>query len=481
MPIEVSLRKLLHRKSWEYLNALPTANTSGACVVSDKFNILKNNPIYLMAGYSSIFRYDGTEDGFTQLPNSGLAGTFGLGACMDLRYLGAMGGVFNQTSTGGSATTIQTNKTIVKSLSGCRLMVISGTGVGYDNFVTSNTIGANSVITVPQVGSFTFDATTVFRIFSGSLWVQGSSTSAGFSVYDIATNTWTAKTPVGVTWGTDAKLVSTPGAVETFSTNDATGGTSNTISDSTKTWVARMWKNYQVRIYEGTGIGQIRTISDNTTTTITVSSNWTVTPDATSKFKIEGNDDYFYLIGNSAPTTYRFSVSAGTWTNVSPTVARSGNPTAGMSGNWIDSVSGWEIPSTGTVPLLTTGIYRQNGRYIFSFRGGASSTLDVYDIAANTWINDVSYGSKMETFSTGSSSFDYNGNIYIQKEVTGRIYKFNISEWNMESFNTCPAVQGSATVGDKMCMLTLKDGSTELNWLYTCINSQLTFMRVLVI
>lgn len=480
MPIEVSLRKTVHRKSWEYLAPTTVANSAGACIVSDKFNLIKNNPIFLMSSYSGIFRYDGHEDGFVGLPNSGLAGTFGAGACMELRALGAMGGVFNQTSVSGTSTTISTNKTIVTNLAGIRLVVISGTGVGYDNVIVSNTIGTNSVITVTPVAPFTFDSTTVFRIYSGSLWAHGAGASAGFSVYDIATNVWNARATIGTTFGTDGQLVSTIGASGAFSTNDATSGSSNTIVDNTKTWTSGMWVNYQVRIYEGAGIGQIRTISSNSATTLTVSSNWTVTPDSTSKFKIEGNDDFFYLLGNNNVTLYKFTVSTNTWATVSPVAARQSNPGGGLTANWIDSVESWELPTSGTPTLMATGLYQQNGRYIFSFRGNVTNILDIYDIAGNTWISNVPYGGQFETFTSGSSNCDYKGNIYIQKEATGRIFKFSVKDWSLQAFNTSPAVQGSATVGNKMCIISVKDGD-ELSWLYSIVSSQFTFMRVLII
>lgn len=481
MATTVNLRKLLHRKSWEYTCPVPTINSTGHFIVSDKFNLISNSLIFLCAGYSAIWRYDGDEDSWVQLPNSGLTGTFGAGACGELRALGAMGGVFNQTATAGTTTTITTNRTIVRSLKDRKLRVVSGTGVGYEGLISSNTIGTNSVITLAVANGVAFDNTTVFQVFSGSYWLQGASASAGFGVYDLATNTWTAKTAVGVTWGTDGQLVSTLSSAGYFVSTLATSATSTTIVDSTKSWLTNMWSNYQVRIISGTGIGQIRTISSNTGTTLTISSAWTVTPDNTSTFVIEGNDDYFYLLGNSAVTLYRYSVTSNTWTTLSPSVARASSAGAGLSGNWIDNVSDWTLNTDGSANLLTTGLYKQNGRYIFSFRGSASNSLDIYDIAANTWINNVSYGNQMETFSTGSASIDFKGNIYLQKENTGRIFKFNIKDWVMQSFSYCPAVQSTATAGNKMAILPYQDGGTEIPFMYTMVSSQTTFLRTIII
>ena len=69
------------------------------------------------------------------------------------------------------------------------------------------------------------------------------------------------------------------------SSGTATAGTSTTLSDSTKAW-----PNYAgstVRIVSGTGAGQSRTISSNTTTQLTVSTAWTTIPTTSSVYAIE--------------------------------------------------------------------------------------------------------------------------------------------------------------------------------------------------
>jgi len=120
---------------------------------------------------------------------------------------------------------------------------------------------------------------------------------------------------------------------EVMSSGTATSATATTLVCSTKTYTTNNWVNYQVRITGGTGIGQIRTITANTGTTLTVAT-WTVTPDATSKFEITPNDDFIYLLGNNAVTMYRFSITSNTWTTMAPTTARGGNAVAGMSANF---------------------------------------------------------------------------------------------------------------------------------------------------
>jgi len=62
--------------------------------------------------------------------------------------------------------------------------------------------------------------------------------------------------------------------------------TANTLTDTTKSWTANAFTNSYVRITGGTGAGQTRLISSNTATTLTVSQNWTTTPNNTSTYEI---------------------------------------------------------------------------------------------------------------------------------------------------------------------------------------------------
>jgi len=477
MTTTVNLKKLLHPKRWENRTPCPANSTAGSFIVADKYDLINGAKAFYVQSASVIYMYEGDEDSWLQLPASGLGGTFGAGACGEFRALGAMGGTFNQTVTAGGAASLTTNKTIVRSLAGMRIRAISGTGVGFDGTVVSNTIGANSVITTSG-GSFGAD--TVFQLFSGSLWVATAG-AIGFGVYDRATNAWTARSVTGLpAWGTDAQLVSTIGSAKEFATGTATAGGATTLTNSAKTWGTNMWANYQVRIKSGTGVGQIRTIASNTGTVLTVSAAWAVNPDATSVYAIEGNSDYMYLLGNNAVTLYRYTVSTNTWATLSPTAARAGAMAAGGSANWIDSVTGWDNETLVNHNQAGT-IYRQNGRYIYSFRGGAVSTLDVYDIAANTWVSNLTYGNQQETFTTGSHSCDANGFIYLQKEATGRSFRFYVGMNLMTSLSTNVTPQGAVLVGNRMFVLPYTDGATDIHFLYSVIHTSPILNRCLLV
>lgn len=439
---------------------------------------------YLVAGVSAIYNYNADEDAWALLPASGATGTFAAGACGEFRALGAMGGLQDQTATAGTTTTLTTNKIIIRNLVGSKIRVISGAGVGYEGTVASNTIGANSVITVTPASSVAFNSTTVFRVWSGSLWFFNAGTAAvGFSVYDRATNAWTTKsvTNLPTAWGTTGQLVSTESLAGTFETGTSTGSnTTTTLNNTGKSWLVNAYTNYQVRITGGTGIGQIRTIASNTATALTVSVAWTVTPDATSVYAVEGNDDFFYLLGNAATTLYKFVVSTNTWSTISPGSARGGAAGAGVTANWVNAVQDTDW-ADATGKLLTTGVYKQNGRYIYSFRGGAANSLDMYDIAANTWVSAVDYGGRGETFTTGSSSTTFDGNIYIAKEATGRLFKFDVAQHTLGGLTTNLHPQSTATDGGKLLVIPYVDGSTKLPYLYVLQHTRVEMLRMMLV
>lgn len=89
-----------------------------------------------------------------------------------------------------------------------------------------------------------------------------------------------------------------------FDAGTATSGTSTTITDSTKSWTVNRWTNYSVRILAGTGAGQVRSISSNTSTALTIVGTWTTNPDSTSVYVIQGDPDKMYIqFGGIAATS----------------------------------------------------------------------------------------------------------------------------------------------------------------------------------
>lgn len=88
-------------------------------------------------------------------------------------------------------------------------------------------------------------------------------------------------------WTLVETVYAAPSITGTQAGATAASGTSTTITRTGGTnWTASALRGLTVSITSGTGSGQYRTISLNTTTVITVDTAWDVTPDATSVFSI---------------------------------------------------------------------------------------------------------------------------------------------------------------------------------------------------
>lgn len=488
MPTANNLRKLLHRKAWELCTPCPLNTLSGSFLTGAKNGTMPaNDSCYAVFTALSIYHYSPEQDAWMQIQASGSAGSFAAGSCGEFVAIGMLGGALDQSATGGTTTTLTTSRTIVRGLRGCNVRVISGTGVGYEGTVASNTIGANAVLTVTPASGVAFDATTTFRVWSGSLWFWNAGTSVvGFNVYDRATNAWTAKSVAGMptAWGSGGQLISTGSAEGSFDTGTSTGSnTATTLNHTGKTWLANAWTNAQVRITGGTGAGQVRTVASNTASALTVASAWTVTPDATSAYSLEGNDDFLYLLGNAAVTLYRYAISGNTWSTLTPGTARAAAPGVGFTADWIHGVADADWSGAQGKALLQNGAQvRQNGRYLYSFRGAATANLEIYDLAGNAWINvGTQYGNALETFSTGSCSVDFNGAIYLMKEATGRLFRFDVARNVMEPWSTNVYPQSTAVEGDKLMIVPYRDGETTIPFLYCQQQTRTELLRIMVI
>jgi len=474
-------RPILDLKRWEFCSPAPVASAAASFIASSRH--FQQRQLYVTSA-TVHYLYNPNEDGWIQIPSGALAGTFAAGACGTATGVGPSG-----TATAGTTTTLTTNLTLARDLRGYSINITGGPGAGDTRVITSNTTGANAVITVGVAFSATITTSSTYRLMTPRWYVLNAITASGtttanvFKYYDFALNTWTAAetgatdgvAPAAVI-GTDSKLICTPSWMgndyKAFATGTATAGGASTLTNGAKTWTVNQWTNFQIRIVSGTGAGQIRTIASNTGPVITTSAAWATNPDATSVYSIEGNDDFIYYMGSNAVTLFRYSISAGTWTTLSPGVARAAAPTTGMSGHWV-----WEVSDS----VWTNESAILNGRYIFSFRGGAGAVLDRYDIAANTWSNAVTYAPATETFTTGTKYVYLNSSLYIQKEATGRWFNYNVVESEMEPFSVMTYTQGAALLGDTAFDVHYTDGATDIDYVYMLLNTSTVLLRCMVI
>lgn len=478
MPTTNGNRKILDLKRWEMASPAPSATVAGAFIASSRHQ--RQQQLYVNSN-TTAWLYLPAEDGWVQVPSPGLAGTFGAGAAGVAAgfSVGTATAASQLTATGGTVSTIVTNQTLARDLRGYNIQITGGPNAGLTLPIVSNTIGANATITVAAQAS-AFSASTTYRLLTPCWYVVGAGTlaAASFRKYDFATNTWTTLSQTGLpaTIGTDGKLISTPSWMDTaylnFATGTATGGGASNIDNSARSWTVNQWANSQIRITAGTGAGQIRSIASNTATSITVSAPWTTTPDATSQYAISANDDFIYYLGNNAVTLYRYSISANTWTTLSPTAARAAAPGAGMSAHWV-----WDVKESD----WTTENTIRNGQRIYSFRGAAGTGLDYYDIAANTWVSGITYAPATETFTTGTKYSYLENFLYIQKDATGRWFRYNFATNEMDGWNTLLFPNGAALVGDTAFDATYFDGATEIHYVYMLLNTSTVMLRQQVV
>ena len=331
-------------------------------------------------------------------------------------------------ATSGTATTLVASKNWqTNQWTNYQLRIIAGTGAGTIRLITSNSSNTLTV-TVP---------------FSSSVNVTTTSNSL------TATTSAFADTRIN------------PGL--TMSGNGAI------TSNST---VGPFLSSTTFQINNPTGNATLITAGGPTATTFGVN------PDATSFFVIEAFDNQLILGGNAAVTLYRMNLDYLHWVGAVPyfytlpaTNARAAAPSAGASFEWIaeQDASAWQ-DETNII----------NGRRIYSFRSGAVGTLDYYDLALGTWFSNIFYRSNGETFTTGTKYWGEHGEIYIQKDATGRFFRFNVADLELKAWSTLLYPQGAAMLGNTMWIRKVQDMDI-LRWVYFIPNTLQALFRCLAI
>jgi hypothetical protein len=247
------------------------------------------------------------------------------------------------------------------------------TFTGTDGILQATSSGIGNIVDAADIpGSpITFSActTTVYTLTDGRAWTTNqwvgavvqviAGTGVG-QVRHITANTALTFT-VGTNWATPLDTTSVWVITKAFASSGSNSAVFSACTTTVLTltgvnWTVNQWINYQLRAIAGTGAGQVRTITANTATTLTVA---TMTAfDATTIWVIEGNDDYLYLVGNAAVAMFRYSISGNAWVTATAGAARAAVTGAGVSLHWICGVndSGWntDLPHPALVPLLTS-------------------------------------------------------------------------------------------------------------------------------
>lgn len=284
-----------------------------------------------------------------------------------------------------------------------------------------------SIVTTPETATFAGGMVGLqVRWTSGTYNGQSRIISAV-----VGNNTLTAAPALaGVPAITDTFVIEVP-------TGTATGAqTTTTLQDNTEAWPVNLYASSDVVITAGTGIGQRRRIASNTATVLTLSAAvtgntrtgpWTVTPDATSQYKIVPSSDFLYY--QNASALYRIDLAQ----------------TTGVA--WV-TLAALPAATAGGANTFHPSSYAPF--QIIAVRGNATATIYQYNIGANTWVTLPSFWGS-ETITTGASAAMLAGKrkILIQKEGTVRLLAHDLLTGILEPAGYMPFSNPAAYDGKR--------------------------------
>jgi hypothetical protein len=266
----------------------------------------------------------------------------------------------------------------------------------------------------------------------------------------------------------------------------ATGGSTTTLVDSTKSWVPNQWAGYLFKIETGTGYGSGRiSIISNTATTLTYATQ-SFTPDVTTKYEIA---DTWGLASASTTTTITEATSknwtvnqfagkrvrtvAGTGAGQEATVASNtatalttGTITAGDA-TTAYAILGMPPRGAGTALIYPYTTTVDTGRYIWSVRGAGTAQIDAFDITTGRCKYGLHLYPQNELFTTGSS-YAYAGGdkIILSRSATGTVNRFlelDLVTREIKGRGTTTFLQGTVTIGNILEVVT----ANGYSFLYT--------------
>lgn len=274
----------------------------------------------------------------------------------------------------------------------------------------------------------------------------------------------------------------------------ATSGNTTTLVDSSKSWIPGAWTGNRVRIVAGTGLGAEIAITANNENTLTYAPQ-TFSVDSTTRYQIMAT--FGIATGGSTTTLIdttknwkvnqwagkRVRITGGTGVGAEITVTSNTSTTLtfGAQAFTVDTTTQFTIlgiPNRGLAPGLVFGYGANNGRYLWSIRGGGTSNIDRYDIVTDTWEYGNFTPPQFETFTTGSMyAYDGVDRIYMNHNATNRIYYFDLIKRELVNSGTVPYGHSTAILGNRMEIINGPDG---LKFLYVMRHTGTEMWRCLL-
>lgn len=147
--------------------------------------------------------------------------------------------------------------------------IVSGTGAGQVRLIASNTL---NVLTTTNAWAVLPTTDSKYIIFYSPVLAAG-----GLPLFDLHSVNGTVQ--VAYDWTGLFRAIPEDEGI-------ATAGGAATLTDGIKLWVINMWIGYGVRIVTGTGAHQVRRITSNIATQLTVTPGWVTPPGADSRYVI---------------------------------------------------------------------------------------------------------------------------------------------------------------------------------------------------
>jgi hypothetical protein len=517
----MAFKKVIHFQKWRAVAPSQNAHAAGGGIACDLRNDVSRNPfVYQLVSATVMNRFNIIQKGWDGTAvNPGLGGTFGAGAgavfAPSFSLVGAIGAGCSTTSvvTTTAMTSVGTNMLANRGGSGdygFRVRIIGnhagGSGLIEERWITGNTSGTTPTLLLDTALSFTPASGDTYEIICGRVFMfsAGALAATIFRSFEVATNTIASLTNTNLpaTIATDFSSVALDeqyvpydhkpgegfvigaGTYDTAGTSKycltATASAAGTLTGQATggdaSVLANEYRNFQIRIVEDTGtptaVNQRRIIASHTagaSPVYTLGSNWTVTPSATAKYVIE-YPNLLLLWSSATAVTYTYNYTNATVNNGTNSIT---------TGAWHVTYFGNRGGSMGAgcVSFASFGIEpdaAKNSRhsFIYSFRGGATTTLDTLDIAGSitgTWAASAVYdGSR--AFGTGTcgmySPFDDEGrfgyvNIYVASQIS-QMYRFDVKNRVLSAVTPTDWIQaGTAATGHRIATYCAIDGTTK--------------------
>ena len=511
------IKQILDVPTWQgtplMYNSLHVALNAvvGTSLCSDlRASQYKQNLIWFLHSATALYQYRTKGNGWMQLASPTLTGTFGIGAgCVFAPSHGPRGVI----TAGATTTRVVLSTALVQSvgqnqLAGQRIRIgnnVAGGGQCVERTIIANTAGTSPAITVDSSFGFTPGTSATYELLTGRVYMLSAGTLAAgmWKYYDIATNTYSgnlATTNLPATINQTSTLVCldelhTPitgvGGVAIngevggfFGQLTATAATSTTFTGQASlgdaTVLANEYRNFQIRIVEDltnpTAVGQRRRITSHTAgpSPVYTVPAWTVTPSATAKYMIENNNDIL-LWSSSSTSTFRYVADA--WDTTTYAVAPAAR-------------------STGTIafhPFATILNPEKTIRHshIYTFRGGAVNSLDIFDIAAaatGTWAGAVPYDNQGPVTINTSSGVVYsavdNDAMICPVQLSGQqanMYYFDVDKMSLRSYAPCPQISSAPVDGNRLAVEIFVDGTDKKAMFFLIPSGQTYMLRSLFI